>query len=164
MPQFDPGVWSPQLIWLAITFTILYLLMAKVALPRVSGVLEEREERIGESLRRAERLKLNAEDAVASYEKAIADVRAKAAGEIRTARELAAQEAAQHHAALSDRLTEKTDAAEARINAARDAAIAGLRDVAIVVANEAVRRLTGRAVEPAAVAAAVDAVGAGKHR
>ena len=79
MPQFDPAVWMPQLIWLAITFLMLYLLMSKVALPRVSEVLEEREERINESLRKAERLKLHAEDAIASYEKTIVDVRANAA-------------------------------------------------------------------------------------
>ena len=87
MPQFDPAVWVPQLIWLVITFMALYLLMSRVALPRVSEVLEEREVRINESLRKAERLRLNAEDAIASYEKTIADVRAKAAEEVRTTRE-----------------------------------------------------------------------------
>ena len=94
MPQFDPAVWVPQLIWLVITFMALYLLMSRVALPRVSEVLEEREVRINESLRKAERLRLNAEDAIASYEKTIADVRAKAAEEVRTAREEAAAESA----------------------------------------------------------------------
>ena len=90
MPQFDPAVWMPQLIWLAITFLMLYLLMSKVALPRVSEVLDEREERINESLRKAERLKLHAEDAIASYEKTITDVRANAAEVLREAREEAA--------------------------------------------------------------------------
>ena len=104
MPQFDPAVWVPQLVWLAITFVVLYLLMAKVALPRVGEVLEEREQRINESLRKAEGLKQNAEDAVAAYEKTIADVRAKAAEEVRTAREQAAAEAAKRNAELSERL------------------------------------------------------------
>jgi F-type H+-transporting ATPase subunit b len=158
MPQFDPAVWMPQLVWLAITFVVLYLLMARVALPRVSEVLEDREARINESLRQAERLRHNAEDAVAAYERTIAEVRAKAAAEVRTAREQAAAEAAQRNAELSERLAAEISAAEQRINQAREAAIAGLRDVAITVSGAAVERLIGQRVEATALASAVDAV------
>lgn len=157
MPQFDPTVWQPQLIWLAITFAVLYLLMAKVALPRVGEVLEEREQRINLSLRRAEDLKQRAEDAVAEYEKTIADVRAKAAEEVRQAREAAAAEAAANHEKLGARLESEVAAAEERIHKARTAAIAGLRDVAVAVAGAAVERLIGQKIDPAAVGAAVDA-------
>ncbi|HYN38356.1 MAG TPA: F0F1 ATP synthase subunit B' [Rhodospirillales bacterium] len=157
MPQFDPAVWSPQLVWLAITFAVFYLLMAKVALPRVGEVLEEREQRINLSLRRAEELKQSAEDAVAEYEKTIADVRAKALDEVRTARERAAAEAAAKHEALHTRLAAEVAAAEERIHRARSAAIAGLRDVAVTVAGAAVERLTGQKVESKALTAAVDA-------
>jgi F-type H+-transporting ATPase subunit b len=158
MPQFDPAVWVPQLVWLAITFIVLYLLMAKVALPRVGEVLEEREARINESLRKAERLKLRAEDAIAAYEKAIADVRARAAEEVRTAREQTAAESAERNARLSERLASEISAAEERIHRARTAAIAGLRDVAVTVSGAAVERLIGQRVEPKALATAVDAV------
>ncbi len=157
MPQFDPAVWMPQLVWLAIVFIVLYLLMAKVALPRVTEVLEEREEHINESLRRAEMLRLRAEDAVAAYERTIADVRAKAAEEVRTAREQAAADSAERTAQLNERLAREIGAAEERIHRARTAAIAGLRDVAITVSGAAVERLIGQRVEPKAVASAVDA-------
>ena len=63
MPQFDPAVWSPQLIWLAISFVALYFLMSRVALPRISDVLEEREFKISDALRKAEGLRDDAEDA-----------------------------------------------------------------------------------------------------
>jgi F-type H+-transporting ATPase subunit b len=158
MPQFDPAVWVPQLVWLAITFIVLYLLMARVALPRVSDVLEEREVRINESLRKAEMLRLRAEDAIAAYEKTIADVRAKAAEEVRTAREQAAAESAERNARLSERLAREIGAAEERINRARTAAIAGLRDVAAAVSGAAVERLIGQRLEPKALASVVDAV------
>lgn len=157
MPQFDPAVWPPQLIWLAITFTILYLLMAKVALPRVAEVLEEREFRINESLRKAENLKRDAEDAVAAYEKLMADARAKAQEQVRGERDRAAHEAAARHAELGQRLAAEVGAAEERIHAARAQALAGIRDVAQTVASAAVEKLTGQAVEPAAIGAAVDA-------
>jgi len=155
MPQFDPTVWEPQLVWMAITFVVLYLLMSKVALPRVGEVLEEREQRINVSLRRAEELKLKAEDAVAEYERTIADVRAKAAEEVRRAREEAAAQATAQHEALGARLAEEISAAEDRIHKAQSAAIAGLRDLASVVAGAAVERLIGQKIEPAAVSAAV---------
>lgn len=158
MPQFDPAVWVPQLIWLVITFMALYLLMSRVALPRVSEVLEEREVRINESLRKAERLRLNAEDAIASYEKTIADVRAKAAEEVRAAREEAAAEAAERNAQLNERLVAQISAAEQRINKAREAAIAGLRDVAVTVSGAALERLIGQQVDERSLTSAVDTV------
>jgi F-type H+-transporting ATPase subunit b len=164
MPQFDPAVWTPQLVWLGILFVVLYLLMAKAALPRVSEVLEEREERIDESLRRAETLRLRAEDAVATYEKTIADVRAKAAEEVRTAREQAAADSAERNAQLSQRLAAEIGAAEERIHRAREAAISGLRDVAITVSGAAVERLVGQRVEPKGLASAVDAVLGARRR
>jgi F-type H+-transporting ATPase subunit b len=157
MPQFDPAVWMPQLVWLAVSFVVLYLLMAKVALPRVSEVLEEREERIDESLRKAEMLRLRAEDAIAAYEGTIAEVRAKAAEEVRAARERAAADAVERNAQLGERLAAEISAAEERIHRARTAAIAGLRDVAVAVSGAAVERLIGQRVEPKAVASAVDA-------
>jgi F-type H+-transporting ATPase subunit b len=158
MPQFDPAVWVPQLVWLAITFIVLYLLMARVALPRVSEVLEDREVRINESLRKAEMLKLRAEDAIAAYEKTIADFRAKAAEEVRTAREEAAAESAKRNVELSERLAIEISAAEDRINRAREAAIAGLRDVAVTVSGAAFERLIGQRLEPSALVSTVDTV------
>lgn len=164
MPQFDPAVWEPQLVWMAITFVVLYLLMSKVALPRVGEVLEEREQRINLSLRRAEDLKAKAEDAVAEYERTIADVRAKAADEVRGAREQAMAKATEQHEELAARLADEVSAAEERIHQARSAAIAGLRDLASVVAGAAVERLIGQKIEPAAVNTAVDACLAEKDK
>ena len=158
MPQFDPAVWMPQLIWLAIIFLALYLLMSKVALPRVSEVLEEREERINDSLRKAERLKLHAEQAIASYEKTIVDVRANAAEVLREAREEAAAESAKQNAELNERLAVEVGAAEERINRARQEAIAGLRDVAITVSGAALERLIGQRIEETALTSTVDSV------
>jgi F-type H+-transporting ATPase subunit b len=158
MPQFDPAVWMPQLVWLAITFLALYLLMSKVALPRVSEVLEEREERINESLRKADLLKLHAEEAIAAYEKTVADVRANAAQVLQEAREEAAAESAKQNAELGERLAAEIRAAEERINHAREVAITGLRDVAISASGAALERLIGQRVEEGILTSAVDAV------
>jgi F-type H+-transporting ATPase subunit b len=157
MPQFDPAVWPPQLIWLAISFALLYFLMAKVALPRVSAVLEEREFRINESLRKAEALKQSAEDAVAAYEKMMADARSKAQEQVRSVRERTAQEAAERNAELSERLAQQVAEAEARIDKARAEAVANVRDIAVGVTQAALQKLIGQA-DARSVATAVDQV------
>ena len=78
MPQLDPNVFSPQLVWLAISFAILYFLMAKVALPRVGRVLEERQERIEDNLETAEELKKQADTQAEAHEKALSGAREQA--------------------------------------------------------------------------------------
>jgi len=157
MPQFDPAVWSPQLIWLAISFVALYFLMARVALPRISDVLEEREFKISDALRKAEGLRDDAEDAAAEYEKMMADARAKAQEEVRAVRERAAAEAAKRHAELNERLAADIAAAEGRIAEARDKAVAGVREIAEELSAAAIERLLGEKVDSKTVATAVDA-------
>jgi F-type H+-transporting ATPase subunit b len=132
-----------------------------VALPRVSQVLEEREFRINESLRKADALKDQAEDAVAAYEKMMADARAKAQEQIRSVRERAAEEAAERNAELTERLTALIAESEARIGKAREDAVANVRAIAVDVAQAAAGRLIGK-VDARSVAGAVDGVLGGK--
>jgi F-type H+-transporting ATPase subunit b len=155
MPQFDPAVWPPQLIWLAICFVALYFLMARVALPRISDVLEERSFKINDALRKAEGLKADAEDAAAAYEKLMTDARAKAQEEVRVVREQAAAEAAQRHAEINKRLSEEIAAAETRIAEARTQAVAGVRAIAVDLATAVTERLIAEKVDAKTVAAAV---------
>ena len=77
-PPLDPGTFAPQLVWLALTFGLLYLLLKRVALPRVGEVIEERADRIKRDLEQAEKLKADTEAALADYEQALGEARAKA--------------------------------------------------------------------------------------
>lgn len=158
MPQFDSAYFSPQLVWLALTFGLLYLLMAKVALPRIGQILEERERRINDNLRKAETLKQQAEAAVAAYEKRMADARAKAQETVREIREQMAAEAAERHEQLNERLAAEIAEGEARIAEARAKAVASVRDMAVEVAAAATARLIGRHVDESVVAGTVDKV------
>ena len=158
MPQFQPEFFSPQLVWLAITFLLLYFLMSRVALPRIGAVIEEREHKINDNLRKAEMLKQEAEAAVAAYERRMADARAKAQETVREIREQMASEAAERHEQLNQRLASEIADGEARIAEARAKAVANVRDMAVEVAAAAAARLIGGPVEHAAVAGAVDQV------
>ncbi|MGA8412850.1 MAG: F0F1 ATP synthase subunit B', partial [Xanthobacteraceae bacterium] len=71
-PPFNRETFASQLFWLAITFALLYLLMARFALPRVGSIIEARRSKIDSDLAAAAQLKTNAEAAMAAYEKALA--------------------------------------------------------------------------------------------
>ena len=82
MPQLDVASYLPQLVWLAISFVVLYLLMAKLALPRIADVLEERSMRREDNLARAEDLQRQAEAAAEAYENVLAEARGAAHGQL----------------------------------------------------------------------------------
>jgi F-type H+-transporting ATPase subunit b len=153
MPQLVVSDFSPQLIWLVITFVVLYLILWRVALPRIAEVMDERQRRITDGLEEAERLKAEAETAIAEYETALAEARAKAHDTATEARDRAAAEAQTRRAALQAELASEMTAAEARIEESRQAALANLRQVAVEMAQAITARLIGS--EPTAEAAQV---------
>jgi len=158
MPQFDPNTFSPQLVWLAITFLALYLLMSRLIMPRVAGILSQREDRIDGNLQRAEALKEEAAQVLAAYQKAIADARAKAQAALaRAAADIAAETAARE-AEFAKKMADQTTAAEASIRAAKTRALADVRGIAGEVAALMASKLIGTSVDPGAVTHAVDGV------
>lgn len=80
MPQLNPLDWAPQLIWLVITFGVLYLLMKWVALPKIGSVIEMRQGRIAGDLEAADKLRRETQEAIAAYEQALAEAKARAHG------------------------------------------------------------------------------------
>lgn len=143
LPQLDPTTFASQIFWLAVTFIVLYLLMSRVALPRVRDVLEERERRITDDLEKAQRLKDESEAVLAEYEKALADARANAQAMFAQAAEQANAEAAKRQQDMAQKLAKQLETAESRVQAAKAAALDNIRQVAIEVARDAAARLTG---------------------
>lgn len=157
MPQLDAGNFPTQIIWLAISFIVLYLLMSRQALPRIGQVLEERQRRIDDSLRKAETLKAKAETAAEAYESALAEARSEAQDVLRRTVERLSSEAARHHTELGERLAGEVAAAEQRIAKAKDDALAGVRDMAGDLAVSVVDKLAGEKTDRKSAAAAVGA-------
>src|SRR5207302_1475046 len=77
-PPFAKETFASQLVWLAITFVVLYLLISRIAIPRIGGIIEQRSKRIEEDFAEAQRAKDDSEAALAAYEKALADARNRA--------------------------------------------------------------------------------------
>jgi F-type H+-transporting ATPase subunit b len=158
MPQLNPLDWAPQLIWLLVTFGILYLLMVYVALPRIGGVIEARAAHIAKDLAAADKLRRETEEAIAAYEQALAEAKQKAHAIIEEGRAKLKAETAGERAKLDSELGKKSAEAEARINEAKTSAMREVNEVAADVAADIVRQLIGVAPAKAELAKAVAAV------
>ncbi|MGO8916780.1 MAG: F0F1 ATP synthase subunit B' [Stellaceae bacterium] len=158
MPQLDLATFPPQLIWLAITFVVLYLLMAKLGLPRISAVIGARRERIDSDLEKAQQMKVEAEAVIAAYERALAEARQQAQITIKETTERLNAEAAERLRETAERLAAETAAAERRIAQGKATALGNIREVAVEVARAAAAKLIGAEIDGARAAAAVDAV------
>jgi len=148
-PPFDSSTYGSQILWLAITFGVLYYVMAKVALPRIGSILEVRSDRIEQDIAEAQRLKEDTDEAIASYEQALGDARSKAQGIAQTARDKAKAETD------GADLAEKMDAAEKTIAGIRDKAMAEVDDIAGDTTQAIVKSLIGGSVTKAEVTKAL---------
>lgn len=163
MPQLDPAVWPTQLFWLVITFGVLYLIIWRVALPRIADVLEARQRKLDDDLKKATALKEEAERILAEYERMRANAQASAHAALQKAQDEMKAEAERQSHALADRLGKQTDEAEARIAAAKSAAIAGLEGTVSEVVAAATEKLIGVKAGEQEVARAVGSVMGGKR-
>ena len=157
MPQLNPLDWAPQLIWLVITFGVLYLLMKWVALPKIGSVIEMRQGRIAGDLEAADKLRRETQEAIAAYEQALAEAKARAHGIVQEARNKLKDEVAAERTALDRDLAAKSAEAEAQIHQAKVSALKEVNAVASDTATEIVRRLIGIAPTKPEVSAAVAA-------
>jgi F-type H+-transporting ATPase subunit b len=157
MPQLNPLDWGPQIIWLAVTFGILYLLMVYVALPRIGSVMEARAAHIANDLASADKLRRETAEAIAAYEQALAEARQKAHAIVEAGRAKLKEETAAERANLEAELGRKGAEAEERIEAAKISAMREVNAVAADVAADIVRQLIGIAPSKAEIDKAVQA-------
>ncbi|MEJ2377178.1 MAG: F0F1 ATP synthase subunit B [Pseudolabrys sp.] len=157
-PPFNTQTYPSQLVWLVITFVLLYALMAKWALPQVGRVIDSRQKRIEDDVAEAGRLKQQSDEAVEAYEKALADARSRAQAIANETREKQAAEAEAARKKTEDELNGKLMDAEKTIAATKQAAMANVRTIAQDAAGSIVERLIGTAPSDKAVADAVDDV------
>jgi F-type H+-transporting ATPase subunit b len=155
MPQLDPTWWGGQIVWLALIFLVLYLVLAKVLLPKLGKTIDEREGKISGDIADARRLKQEAEAQAAAAEAELADARAKAQRTAAEAKAKAAANAAERQSAEEAKLNARLATAEAEIRAARDQAMSNVSAIAIETAQAIVEKLTGDKVAADAVQAAV---------
>lgn len=158
LPQLHQPDFAPQLIWLVLTFGVLFFLMAKVALPRVACVIEERRNRIKRDLDEADRLKGETEVALAAYEQSLASARSSANGIAKTLREKLGSEVDAERAKVDGQMSQRIADAEKRIADVKTKAMAEVGQIAADTAEAIVTQLTGKPASKGEVAQAVKAV------
>src|SRR3954470_1542525 len=154
-PPFNASTFASQLFWLVIAFVCLYVLMSRLALPRIDKIIARREGAIAGDLAEAEKLKQQSDQAVAAYEKALADARARAQAIANETRERQQAAANAERKALEERLNVRLADAEKTIAGTKQTAMGNVRAIAADAAKAIVERLIGKAPDDKAVDTAV---------
>ncbi|WP_319530110.1 F0F1 ATP synthase subunit B [uncultured Cohaesibacter sp.] len=156
-PPFDSTTYGSQLLWLAITFGLLYYLMSKVALPRIANILEVRRDRIASDLGEAERLKRETDEAIASYEESLAQARQKAHGIAHTAREEAKAHSDAELAKVEADIAKQLSAADEKISSVKEAAMSEVDAIAQSTTEAILESIMGSSVGKREINSAIKA-------
>ncbi len=156
-PPFESSTFASQLVSLAIAFVALYLIVSRIALPRVGSVIDARQNAIEGDLAQAQKLKDESDAALKAYEKDLADARSRAQAIGNETREKLNASSEAERKTLEDQLNAKLAAAEKQIAATRETAMSNVRGIASDAAGAIVQRLTGVLPDRKAVNSPVDA-------
>lgn len=154
-PPFDAHNFVPQIIWLVIIFGLLYWLMARVALPRVEGILDARRHRLAKDLDDAAAMQIQAKEAGEAYDRTVAEARARAQALAQETHDKLHAEAETRRGVVEAELNAKLSDMEAQIADTRARAMANVSSIATDAAASLIEHLTGRAPSREAVEAAV---------
>jgi len=157
-PPFQTDTFASQLVWLAITFAVLYLLIARLAVPRIGGIIEDRAKRIEGDFAAAQKLKEESEAALVAYETALSEARARAQAIANETRDRLHAEGEARRKTIEADLNARLAEAEKTIASTKSAAMTNVRGIALETAAVIVERLIGTTPPAPAVAAAVDDV------
>ena len=154
-PPLDSSTFVPQLVWLALAFGALYLLLARVALPRIGGVLAERSDRIQRDLGEAERMKTETDAALKAYEQSLSDARGKAQTIAKDTRDRIATQLDRDRQKADLENAAKIAEMEKRIASNKTRALASVNDIAADTAGSIVSKLLGRDIPADEIRAAL---------
>ncbi len=141
-PQLKPDTYASQVFWLFISFIALYMLMAKVALPRITEVIEMRASQRNGNLSRAEQLQEEAEKVRTAYEASLAKAQEAAQSAVSEAEETVNDKMSAENAKFSDHARKRVLTAEQNIAKAKADALTSLADISADIAADIVHKIT----------------------
>ena len=156
MPQLNPEFWISQIFWLTLTFGILYLVLSKLILPKISANLETRKSQILENIEAAEKQREDSEMKLKEYEEIISKSKLEAKTIFNQAREKALKDINVKKEVLEGQIDEEISKAEEEIKTLRISAPDKINKIAIETSSELIQKLIGAEVNKSSISAIVD--------
>ena len=156
MPQLNPEFWISQIFWLTLTFGILYLVLSKLILPKISANLESRKSQILENIEAAEKQREDSETKLKEYEEIISKSRVDAKTIFNQAREKALKDINAKREVLDKQIDDEIVKAEQEIKILRESAPDKINKIAIETSSELVQKLIGAEINNSSISAIVD--------
>ena len=156
MPQLNPEFWVSQIFWLTITFGILYIVLSKLILPKISNNLEIRKSQILENIEAAEKQRKESEEKIKEYNKIIQDSKIKAKNYYNQAREKILKDINKKKENLDNGLNEEIKKAELEIQDLKNKSPEKITKIAIETSNDLIKQLIGVEVNNSSISAIVE--------
>ena len=160
LPQlavFEDGSFTNQIAWLVLTFLVLYIVVSRIALPKLSALIEDRETRLQDDLGKAEHDRKKADEVKQQYEASLLSAKANAQKVLAEARANIQATLTAETKTLDEKLGDQTSKAEAEVMAAKAKALEEIQDVASEATADMFEKLTGQTITAAKLAKAVKA-------
>ena len=156
MPQLNPEFWISQIFWLTLTFGILYIILSKLILPKISANLESRKSKILENIEAAEKQRENSDEKLKEYEEIISRTKLEARDIFNQAREKALKDINAKKEVLDKQIDDEIDKVEKEIKELQIGAAEKINKIAIETSSELIQKLIGAEVNNSSISAIVD--------
>ena len=156
MPQLNPEFWVSQIFWLTLTFGILYVVLSKLILPKISDNLESRKSQILDNIEAAEKQREDSETKLKEYDDILSKSKLEAKSIFNQAREKALKDINAKKEVLDKQIDDEIKKAEQEIKALRDGAPEKINKIAIETSSELIQKLIGADVNNSSISAIVD--------
>ena len=156
MPQLNPEFWISQIFWLTLTFGILYVVLSKLILPKISNNLESRKSQILENIEAAEKQREDSEAKLEEYEEIISKSKLEAKNIFSQSREKVLKDISAKREVLDKQIDEEISKAELEISNLRESAPDKINMIAIETSSELIQKLIGAEVNNSSISAIVD--------
>ena len=156
MPQLNPEFWVSQIFWLTLTFGVLYIVLSKLILPKISDNLESRKSQILENIETAEKQREESEKKLKEFEKIILESKLEAKNYFNEARQKILDDINNKRNALDKEIDNEVNAAEQEIINLKNASSEKIKNIAIETSSELIKQLIGEEANNSSISAIVE--------